>query len=263
MQFRNLLTLLLSALPLTLAADLGNNAITAPVAGDVITAGEPYAIKWTNMKGNLVTITLIDGPANQVHAVKDIATNAPNTGVFTWSVPDDLPASQTYAIRISYNNNPADYNYSDRFTFENTNTVSSAAVSSHAETSTAPSTKTATTSSDPSSETESATSESKTGTTKSESATSTAASTESEATTTTEASSKSESKTETATSHASETTGSAKPNQTTVSRAAKTTSQTVQTDMAPVDHPSSASRSVSGSFIAAIAGMMIGGALLL
>ncbi|KAK6496192.1 hypothetical protein TWF481_002216 [Arthrobotrys musiformis] len=255
MQLKGFFTLLLSALPLTLAADLNNNAITAPVAGDVITAGQPYSIKWTNIKGNLVTITLIDGPANRVVPVTEIANGVSNTGVYTWSVPDDLPASSTYAIRITYNNNPADYNYSDRFTFENESVVSSAAVSSGAETSTAPA----------STKTESASSASKTesettaATTESESASTTAESTESA--TTSEVSS--ESKTETATSRATETAETTRGSSTTVARSTRT-SPAVQTDMAPVDHPSSASRSISGrSLVAAAAGMILGGAFML
>ncbi|RVD90284.1 uncharacterized protein DFL_001259 [Arthrobotrys flagrans] len=255
MQLRHLFTLLLSALPLTLAADLNNNAITAPIAGDVITAGQPYAIKWTNMKGNLVTITLIDGPANKVVPVKEIANGAPNTGVYTWSVPDDIPPSQTYAIRITYNNNPADYNYSDRFAFENESVVSSSAVSSSAETSTGPaSTKTETASS--ASKTESETTATTAATTESE-ASSTVESTESEATT-----SAASSETETATTRATKTTESTRETSTTVSRATKT-SPPVQTNMAPVDQQSSASRSISGrSLIVTVAGMAIGGAFI-
>ncbi|KAK6330746.1 hypothetical protein TWF718_002947 [Orbilia javanica] len=252
MQFKHVFTFLLSALPLALAAELGNNAITAPIAGDVITAGEPYAIKWTNIEGSSVTLTLVDGPANQVKPVKEIINNTPNTGVFTWSVPEDLPASKTYAIRITYNNNPADYNYSDRFTFENESVVSSAAVSSSAETSTAPpSTKTETSSaSKTETETEATT------TTEAETS-STAESTEAETTT-------SAASTETAaTTTRAETTESTGEPSTTVSRVTRTSSpaSTSTETMAPV---SSASKSISShSLIAAIAGIAIGGAFIL
>ncbi|KAK6502541.1 hypothetical protein TWF506_003121 [Arthrobotrys conoides] len=253
MQLKHFFTLLLSALPLTLAAELGNNAITAPIAGDTITAGEPYNIKWTNLEGSTVTITLITGPAGQVTPLGEIARGLPNSGSYTWNVPETFAPSENYAIQIRYNNIPDDYNYSDRFTFENENFVSSAAVSSSAQTSTAP----------PSTQTESASSASTTesetsaATTESE-ASSTVESTESEATT-----SVTSSETGTVTSRATETTESTRGNSSTVTRATRT-SPAAETNMAPVDQPSSASRSFSGrSMIAAIAGTIVGGAFIL
>ncbi|EPS42577.1 hypothetical protein H072_3442 [Dactylellina haptotyla CBS 200.50] len=136
LQVSQFVTLVLSASSVLAAnappAILNANAITAPLAGDLITAGETYTIKWTNVEGSIITLNLVDGPANQVKPVTQIVTGAPNNGVFTWTVPDDLPTSTTYAIRISYNNNPKDWNYSDRFTFENQNVIASAAVSSAA-----------------------------------------------------------------------------------------------------------------------------------
>ncbi|KAF3275704.1 hypothetical protein TWF970_006608 [Orbilia oligospora] len=225
MQLKYFFTLLLSALPLTLAADLGKNAITAPIAGDVITAGEPYTIEWTNREGTSVTLTLVDGPAGQVLPVQEIIRNTPNT----------------------------DYNYSDRFNFENENVVSSAAVSSSAQTSTA-ATSTGTESASSASTTEPETSS---ATTESE-ASSTAESTESEATT-----SAASSETGSVTSRATETTEATIGSSSTVSRATRT-SPAVETNMAPVDQPSSASRSISGrSMIAAVAGTIIGGAFIL
>ncbi|KAF3901872.1 hypothetical protein AA313_de0210466 [Arthrobotrys entomopaga] len=113
---------------------LKSNAITAPIAGDIITAGKPYTIRWTNTMGASVTLNLIDGPSNQLKSVAEIVSGAPNKGIYTWNVPDDLPTSNTYAIRISYDNNPDDWNYSDRFTFVNQNMVASADVSSAATT---------------------------------------------------------------------------------------------------------------------------------
>ncbi|EGX48673.1 hypothetical protein TWF173_000786 [Orbilia oligospora] len=253
MQLKYFFTLLLSALPLTLAADLGKNAITAPIAGDVITAGEPYTIEWTNREGTSVTLTLVDGPAGQVLPVQEIIRNTPNTGTYTWNVPENIPASDKYAIRITYNNIPTDYNYSDRFNFENENVVSSAAVSSSAQTSTA-ATSTGTESASSASTTEPETSS---ATTESE-ASSTAESTESEATT-----SAASSETGSVTSRATETTEATIGSSSTVSRATRT-SPAVETNMAPVDQPSSASRSISGrSMIAAVAGTIIGGAFIL
>ncbi|EWC47813.1 hypothetical protein DRE_03013 [Drechslerella stenobrocha 248] len=115
MRFYYILPLLAAAVHA--AGGLKSNAITAPIAGDVISSGKTYTIKWTNIAGTKVKLTLIDGPANQVSPVADIAVDQDNTGSYTWNVPSDLPASKTYAIRIQYNNNPDDWNYSDRFDF--------------------------------------------------------------------------------------------------------------------------------------------------
>ncbi|KAK6542506.1 hypothetical protein TWF694_006458 [Orbilia ellipsospora] len=131
LQVSHFVTLILST-GFTVAAPptLNSNAITAPISGDLISAGKPFTIKWTNVEGSAVTLNLIDGPSNQLKPISQIVANAPNNGAYTWNVPDDLPTSATYAIRISYSNKPDEWNYSDRFTFENQNVVASAAVSS-------------------------------------------------------------------------------------------------------------------------------------
>ncbi|KAF3916894.1 hypothetical protein ABW21_db0200889 [Orbilia brochopaga] len=118
-------------LPLVAAAapDLKPNAITAPIAGAVLTAGKPYTIKWTNIQGPTVTLSLIDGPSNQLSPVTEIVANIDNTGSFTWNVPNDIARSGTYAIRITYSANPAEWNYSDRFAFDS-NVVAVKATSS-------------------------------------------------------------------------------------------------------------------------------------
>ncbi|KAK6353531.1 hypothetical protein TWF696_005494 [Orbilia brochopaga] len=115
-------SLLSLLLPLVAAAapKLNSNAITAPIAGALLTAGKPYTITWTNVQGPKVTLSLIDGPSNQLTSIADIATNVDNTGSFTWNVPKDIARSGTYSIRISYSENPAEWNYSDRFNLEST-----------------------------------------------------------------------------------------------------------------------------------------------
>ncbi|KAF3919493.1 hypothetical protein ABW20_dc0100649 [Dactylellina cionopaga] len=93
------------------------NAFTSPTAGDVIRPGDKWDIKWMNVAGGAVTITLMDGPANQLKPIRTIVANAPNTGSYTWDVPADIVTSGTYSLRISYDSNPNNYNYSDRFNF--------------------------------------------------------------------------------------------------------------------------------------------------
>ncbi|KAF3923697.1 hypothetical protein ABW20_dc0102710 [Dactylellina cionopaga] len=241
MQFRvaHLLSLLVSA---TLAyaqttattPSLDANAITAPIRGDVITAGEPFTIKWTKPQGASVTLVLVDGPANSVVPVATIVASVPNSGAYTWSVPKNLPASTTYAIRISYNNNPQDYNYSDRFVFESDVTASSSAATSAASSSSAAETTSAET----------------TETT--------------EAATTTEASSTPTSAVSTiVTSAGTNLTTRAPTTDTTSTRASRTTSA-VTTNQAPLDGNSAATRFSSGSFsglVVAFAAVMLGGAV--
>lgn len=139
-----------------------SNAITAPIAGDIITAGEPYEIKWTNVQGSQVTLVVMDGAASSLREVRTIITNLPNTGSYTWSVPEDLPRSATYSIRISYDRDPSHYNYSDRFVFESqfVATTSAASTTSAPPTTSVSSTSTrsGTTSAETETETESSTS---------------------------------------------------------------------------------------------------------
>ncbi|KAK6541021.1 hypothetical protein TWF694_008401 [Orbilia ellipsospora] len=135
------------------------NAITEPVAGAVISAGSTYDIKWTNVMGATVTLVLMDGPENSLMPVATIVAGIPNSGEYPWSVPTDIPASGTYAIRIQYDNNPSNWNYSDRFTFmssfvssssssasSSATSTSSAATSTSAATTSAPTTSTVSTS---------------------------------------------------------------------------------------------------------------------
>ncbi|KAK6336387.1 hypothetical protein TWF696_001947 [Orbilia brochopaga] len=108
------------------------NAISNPISGDTITAGQSYDITWINPTPGTVTLTLMTGPANQLTPVTTIASNIPNDGSYTWNVPSNIPANSGYSIRISYDNNPANWNYSDRFEFVSSVTATSSAASSTA-----------------------------------------------------------------------------------------------------------------------------------
>ncbi|KAF3169134.1 hypothetical protein TWF106_001455 [Orbilia oligospora] len=92
------------------------NFITAPPVGAVINAGDKVDIEWQNPRGDQVTITIMDGAASDLKQVRTVVTGAPNNGKYTWEVPENIPRSGTYSIRISYDNDPDHYNYSDRFT---------------------------------------------------------------------------------------------------------------------------------------------------
>ncbi|KAK6338221.1 hypothetical protein TWF730_002295 [Orbilia blumenaviensis] len=140
------------------------NAFTSPAPGDVILPGDTFDIKWMNPVGDRVTLVVMDGASNSLTPIATIVTNIPNTGTYTWTVPDDLPRSGTYTIRISYDNTPANYNYSDRFTL-NSDVIATPSVStgssSAASSTSAPASSTSapsTTSESSSSETESSSS---------------------------------------------------------------------------------------------------------
>lgn len=125
------------------------NAITSPSVGDTIVAGETFDITWMNIVGSEVTLTLMSGPADDLQPVGVIVASIDNTGSYTWTVPEDIPASDSYAIQISYDNNPNNFNYSDRFAFDSevtaTTTVSTARSTSAATTSAPSTTETETT----------------------------------------------------------------------------------------------------------------------
>ncbi|KAF3166828.1 hypothetical protein TWF225_005345 [Orbilia oligospora] len=93
------------------------NAIISPNAETRATAGGQIQIVWANTVGANVTIVLLDDDANnQLEQIITIARNIENTGLLTWNISEDLPPSETYVIRISYDSNPDNYNYSDQFT---------------------------------------------------------------------------------------------------------------------------------------------------
>ncbi|KAF3159151.1 hypothetical protein TWF225_007576 [Orbilia oligospora] len=92
------------------------NFITNPAVGAVLNAGDTIDIEWQNLRGDQVTIAIMDGAASDLKQVRTVVTGAPNNGKYTWEVPANIPRSGTYSIRISYDNDPDHYNYSDRFT---------------------------------------------------------------------------------------------------------------------------------------------------
>ncbi|KAK6542917.1 hypothetical protein TWF694_006855 [Orbilia ellipsospora] len=94
------------------------NAITAPTAGTVLTEGQQFTIKWIDIVGDTVSLVLLEGPTGDLRTLAVIAEGITNTGTYAWVVPDGvavLSSSSDYTIRISYDSNPNDYNYSDRF----------------------------------------------------------------------------------------------------------------------------------------------------
>lgn len=52
------------------------NAFTAPVAGDVLTAGQSFTLKWNNLVSDKVTLTLRGGNANNLDVLYTIASKS-------------------------------------------------------------------------------------------------------------------------------------------------------------------------------------------
>ncbi|KAK6504163.1 hypothetical protein TWF506_002371 [Arthrobotrys conoides] len=132
------------------------NYIIRPPVGSVFNAGDQVEIEWQNPVGEQVTIAIMDGAASDLKQVRTAGTNIKNTGKYTWTVPKDIPRSGTYSIRISYDNEPDNFNYSDRFTVlsdvtadpVSSSSVTSAPATTSAPTSSAPPTSSGATSSD-------------------------------------------------------------------------------------------------------------------
>lgn len=112
------------------AQDLGTNTLISPNVGDVLVAGSSFEIKWVSLRGNSVTLVLIAGPATNLEEVVIIAADIDNTGSYIWNIPADLPPQDDYALRISYDSNPNNYNYSDRFPIVNNGAKSSSTATS-------------------------------------------------------------------------------------------------------------------------------------
>ncbi|KAI3334757.1 Ser-Thr-rich glycosyl-phosphatidyl-inositol-anchored membrane family-domain-containing protein [Ustulina deusta] len=178
---------------------------------DDIEAGSTFEITWGGAEGP-VTLTLKNGPENNLNDVETITTGATGDS-FLWPVDSDLPSGD-YAIEIS---DGTDINYSQMFPVAGTTEPSSTASSTVATTST--------------SATRSSTS-AKTTSTESTSAESTSTESTSTESTTTESTTSSESSTATSSAESTITTPSSSVvTRTTSSRPTSTGSAPAQTSV--------------------------------
>ncbi|KAK6352414.1 hypothetical protein TWF730_009241 [Orbilia blumenaviensis] len=98
-----LLTLLFALVnPSFVWASSNSNTFTAPLAGDLVTAGSPFQVRWINLDGGIVNLVLVRGTPNNLKTVGALAAGIPNTGVFNWNVPPNLEPGTDYAIEIQY-----------------------------------------------------------------------------------------------------------------------------------------------------------------
>ncbi|MCP4110030.1 MAG: SUMF1/EgtB/PvdO family nonheme iron enzyme [Desulfobacteraceae bacterium] len=88
----------------------GNLTVKTPNGSEQWCMGETYTLAWeTGSAGTYVKTELYDGSAR----VRTIAERVNNSGSYAWTVPDSLPESSTYKIRIS--------DYSDAGVYDESN----------------------------------------------------------------------------------------------------------------------------------------------
>ncbi|KAF3923048.1 hypothetical protein ABW20_dc0104897 [Dactylellina cionopaga] len=95
-----LLTVLLALGPSFTLAEYYNNAFTAPLAGDIVTAGKFFQVRWINLNGGIVNLVLARGDPANLKTIGAIAAGIPNSGVFNWLVPAALEPGDDYAVAI-------------------------------------------------------------------------------------------------------------------------------------------------------------------
>ncbi|KAI2618464.1 Ser-Thr-rich glycosyl-phosphatidyl-inositol-anchored membrane family-domain-containing protein [Hypoxylon sp. NC1633] len=148
-----IVSVILAALPAWVQAVLITNSNF-----NGIEAGKPFEITWSGATG-AVTLTLKDGPADNLKTVSEIVSGATGES-YSWT-PSSSLSSGTYALEIS---DGTDVNYSQQFDVSggSASSAASSTVSSTSASSTASSTVSSTSTSTSSSASSSSTSESST-----------------------------------------------------------------------------------------------------
>lgn len=148
MQFSKLTSLFVLAAATAVQAvnvlvEVSGNPISAPTAGDVVTAGEPVTIVWNPTSEGEVTLVLRKGDSNALETLDTIAEDIDNSGTYTWTPSDDLVASDDYAIEIRWGDDE-DYesNYSPKFVVDSDVTEASSTTSAATSTATETATET-------------------------------------------------------------------------------------------------------------------------
>lgn len=106
------------------------NPITRPTVGDILVAGTSFDITWTvTTPGELVSLILRQGPANNIGVVGPIANEIQNNGSYLWNIPTNLPSGNDYAVQIIIgpasnvsNVGPDEYNFTPLLTLVNNST---------------------------------------------------------------------------------------------------------------------------------------------
>ena len=89
--------------------------ITEPVWGTIYHPGDTIIIKWSALTIKRLDISLYRKSEFKI----TINTNLENKGKISWIVPDEIPSSNHYCIKISNHNNADTYNFSKQFGIHN------------------------------------------------------------------------------------------------------------------------------------------------
>lgn len=96
MLVKNLVSLC-CALSAAIAAD---NAVLTPAWGTVINSKQNFHIEWTPSSQNTVDLILREGSPDNLEKRLTIVSGIPNTGSYTWMIPEDVPTNSDYSIEI-------------------------------------------------------------------------------------------------------------------------------------------------------------------
>jgi len=99
------LTLLAGLLSMASAQDTGKQSTSINLFTPAnVKAGSPVTITWScgaSYTGTALRLVLLRGPSTNIIDCHEIAASVPNTGSYTWNVPEDLEGDVThYGIRI-------------------------------------------------------------------------------------------------------------------------------------------------------------------
>ncbi|KAM0802466.1 Ser-Thr-rich glycosyl-phosphatidyl-inositol-anchored membrane family-domain-containing protein [Usnea florida] len=108
-----------------IAAQSGStsNPPTTP-PGFTVTAGKSSTFTWKPTTSGTVTLTLRNGPSDNLNKGTVLASGITNSGSYSFTVPAGT-ASGTYTIEISSDSDTNDTNYSDSITVEGSDSVQS------------------------------------------------------------------------------------------------------------------------------------------
>ncbi len=91
--------ILLSLCLLAVSAWSQTITVTSPAAGAAWKQGETKTIQWTRQGETGANVRIVLRAPGQTAAVLEIADPAPNSGSYSWTIPDSIPAG-TYVIRV-------------------------------------------------------------------------------------------------------------------------------------------------------------------
>ncbi|KAL8692865.1 MAG: hypothetical protein Q9218_002188 [Villophora microphyllina] len=100
------------------ATTQAGNPIHRPL-NEVVTAGTPFVITWTNTSNGLASLELLQGPSTNVVPIACIAEGIPNNGQFVYTFPTSLTPDVThYGLRI-IDSKDHTFQYSTQFGIRN------------------------------------------------------------------------------------------------------------------------------------------------